>query len=91
MTCINLYLGFDNIRCLNYIDVIFNTEAEMEVKISPKNVQRAMTFNRYLYAVLQEEANKLNINVSDVVNQELSKNFLNRIELLKLQDSRKYS
>jgi|JFJP01.1.fsa_nt_gi hypothetical protein len=63
----------------------------MEVKISPKNVQRAMTFNRYLYAVLQEEANKLNINVSDVVNQELSKNFLNRIELLKLQDSRKYS
>ena len=61
------------------------------IKVAPKNPQRAMTFNRFLYAVLQEEANKLNINVSDVVNQELSKNFYTRIELLKLQEKTKYN
>jgi hypothetical protein len=61
------------------------------IEIPSKNVQRGMTFNRFLYAALRDEAEKLNIDVSDIVHIELSKLFFEKIQLLKAQEKNKYN
>ena len=60
-----------------------------QIEIPLKNIQRGMTFNRFLYAALRQEADKLNIDVSDVVHLELSKIFRDTIQLLKMQERNK--
>jgi len=64
-------------------------DSDIQVGIKPRNIQRAMTFNRFLYAALEMEADRLNINITDVVNQELSKTFHETIRLLKKQEKNK--
>jgi hypothetical protein len=63
----------------------------METPLHTRNVQRAVTFDRFLYAALEAEAEKLGIKVSHVINAELSKTFQDKIQLLKLQDKAKYN
>ena len=62
----------------------------MDANLRRKNVPRHMTFERHLYAVLEIEARRLGIKVAHVVNQELSKRFEEKIELLRLQEKTKY-
>jgi len=57
--------------------------------IQVKNVQRAMTFDRFLYAILEEEADKLGVKISHLVNQEMCKVYQDRIQLLKQQERNK--
>jgi hypothetical protein len=40
---------------------------------------------------MEAEANKLGIKITSVINQELSKRFQEKVELLKLQEKMKYS
>jgi ribosomal protein L14 len=63
----------------------------MEASVRRKNVNRHVTFDRFLYAVMEAEANKLGIKITSVINQELSKRFQEKVELLKLQEKMKYS
>jgi len=62
----------------------------MDERIPTRNVQRSITFNRFLYVALREEADKDGIKIAHVINQKLSKLFEERIELLKLQEKMKY-
>jgi hypothetical protein len=56
------------------------------MKVRKKNVQRHMTFDKFLYTILEDEADKLGIKISSLVNMALSKQFYDKIELLKLQE-----
>lgn len=58
-------------------------------EIPQRNVQRSLTINRFLYAALQEEADKTGIKIAHVINRELSNRFKEKIELLKLQEKMK--
>jgi len=60
-------------------------------KIHTRNLQRAMTFDRFLYSVLEKEADNLGVKISHLVNLELSKTFQDKIQLLKLQERTKYN
>jgi hypothetical protein len=59
--------------------------------VKPKNVQTSMTYNRFLYAVLEEEAEKLGVKISHLVNQELSKAYLDKIQFLKEKEKNNYN
>ncbi len=59
------------------------------MSVRPKNFPRSVTFDRFLYAALEQEAEKLGIKVSHVINQELSKLFQNNIQLLRQQEKNK--
>ncbi len=59
-------------------------------KIRTRNLQRAVTFDRFLYSVLEQEADKLGIKISHMINLELSKLFKDKIRLLKIQEASKY-
>ncbi len=56
----------------------------------PKNVPRTVTFDRFLYATLEQEAEMLGIKISHIVNQEMSRLFKDKIRLLKIQEASKY-
>jgi len=49
-----------------------------------------VTFDRFLYAVLEQEAEQLGTKVSHVINAELSKVFKDKIRLVKIQEASKY-
>jgi len=50
-----------------------------------------MTFNRFLYAVLESESERLGIKIAHLVNMTLSEKYEDKIELLRLQERSKYS
>jgi hypothetical protein len=60
----------------------------MEVKT--KNILRSVTFDRFLYSVLEQEAEELGTKISHVINAELSKVFKDKIRLAKIQEASKY-
>ncbi len=61
------------------------------MEIKPKNIPRSVTFDRFLYAALEQEAEMLGIKVSHIINLEMSKLFQDRIQLLKQKERDKYN
>jgi len=60
------------------------------MQVKTKNLPRSVTFDRFLYAVLEQEAEQLGTKVSHVINAELSKVFKDKIRLVKIQEASKY-
>ncbi len=55
-----------------------------------KNIHTSMTYERFLYTILEQEAESRGLRVSNVVNEELTKLFKDKIQLLRLQEKTKY-
>jgi len=66
------------------------TKTVTTIEVPSKNQRMSVTLDRFLYAVLAEEAHRRKVSVASVINEELAEKFATSIKAKEIEEKQKY-